>query len=106
MNGRRKKRKNLGSLTATPPLPVSICSYSCPSPFPTAVPVSAPPGVNFGWHLQTAISTSIKMTVASRAVMMAVMTEARTTDVEQEGLTSHIILFTDVGRGERKCCRV
>ena len=29
------------------------------------------------------------MTVASRAVMMAVMTEARTTDVEQEGHTSH-----------------
>ena len=28
------------------------------------------------------------MTVASRAVMMAVMTEARTTEVEQEGLTS------------------
>ena len=28
------------------------------------------------------------MTVASRAVMMAVMTEARTTDVEQEGHTS------------------
>ena len=29
------------------------------------------------------------MTVASRAVMMAVMTEARTTDVEQEGHTSY-----------------
>ena len=33
------------------------------------------------------------MTVASRAVVMAVMTEARTTDVEQEGHTS----LTDVG---------
>ena len=29
------------------------------------------------------------MTVASRAVTMAAMTEARTTDVEQEGHTSH-----------------
>ena len=29
------------------------------------------------------------MTVASRAVMMAVMTEARATEVEQEGHTSH-----------------
>ena len=53
------------------------------------MPVSAPPdpGVNFGWHLQTAISTSTNMTVTSRAVVMAVMTEARTTDVaeKQEG---------------------
>ena len=37
------------------------------------------------------------MTVASRAVMMAVMTEARTTDVEQEGLTSHTVLVAGGG---------
>ena len=55
------------------------------------MPVSAPPGVNFGWHLQTAISTSTNMTVTSRAMVMAVMTEARTTDVaeKQEGQALH-----------------
>ena len=37
------------------------------------------------------------MTVASRAVMMAVMTEARTTDVEQEGHTS-LTISTLVGQ--------
>ena len=42
--------------------------------------------MNFGWHLQTAICTSTKMTVASRAVAMAVMTEARAVDEEQERL--------------------
>ena len=50
----------------------------------TSVAVS---GVNFGWHLNTVIITSTEMTVASRAVAMAVMTEARTVDVEQEGHT-------------------
>ena len=44
--------------------------------------------MNFGWHLQTAIITSTEMTVASRAVAMTVMTEARTVDVKQEGLVS------------------
>ena len=43
--------------------------------------------------MQLAINASTKMTVASRAVMMAVMTEVRMTgmmiDVEQEGHTSH-----------------
>ena len=45
--------------------------------------------MNFGWHLNTVIVTSTEMTVASRAVAMAVMTEARTVDVEQEGHTLH-----------------
>ena len=36
------------------------------------------------------------MTVASRAVMMAVMTEARTTDVEQEGHTSVTVSTNEV----------
>ena len=74
-----------------PHLPHPYASARTPAPPPLApaeVPVSAPPGVNFVWHLQTAISTSTKMTVASRAVMMAVMTEARTTDVELKGHTS------------------
>ena len=43
-------------------------------------------GVNFGWHLQTAIITSAKMMIASRAVAMAVMTQARIIDVEQASL--------------------
>ena len=33
------------------------------------------------------------MTVASRAVMMAVITEARTTDVEQEGHASQWVVI-------------
>ena len=41
------------------------------------------------------------MTVASRAGMMAVMTEARTTDVEQEGLTS-VTMSTDMLVQERQ----
>ena len=80
----------MGSLVVTPLS--STCSYSCPSPFPAEVPVSAPAGVDFGRHLQTAISTSTKMTVASRAVMMAERAEARATDVEQEGHTSHWVV--------------
>ena len=36
------------------------------------------------------------MTVASRAGMMAVMTEARTTDVEQDGLTSVTVSTNEV----------
>ena len=86
---------HVGGVThiGTPPLPISICSYSCPSPSPAEVPVSAPPGVNFGWHLQTAISTSTKMTVASRAVMMAVMTEARITDVELKRHSSRWVVI-------------
>ncbi len=39
--------------------------------------------------MQTAMITSTKMTVASRAVTMTEMIEARTVDVEQEGHTSH-----------------
>ena len=37
--------------------------------------------------------TSTKMTVASRAVTMAVMTEARTTDVELKGHASHWVVI-------------
>ena len=54
--------------------------------------------MNFGWRLQTAISTNTKMTVVTRAMMMAVMTEARTTGVELdlEGHTSHWVVTSEV----------
>ena len=39
------------------------------------------------------------MTVASRAVAMAVMTEARAVDVEQEGDTSRWVEFDTAGKG-------
>ena len=58
-----------------------ISSYSCPSPPPVEDPTSAPVGVNFGRNLQTAISTSTKMTVTSRAVTMAVMADVKTSEV-------------------------
>ena len=72
---------------ATPPSPTGSYTLS-----PAEVPVSAPPGVKFGWHLRTATSTGRKMAVASRAVMMAVRTEARRVEVEQEGYSSHWVL--------------
>ena len=61
------------------------------------MPVSVPPGVNLDdtYRQQSALD-STEMTVASRAVIMAVKTKARTTDVDPE-LKGHTIL-TDVGQ--------
>ena len=82
-----------GVAEATPLTSPSICSYTSPSSFPAEIPVLAPSCLNFGRRLLTAISTSIKMAMASRAVRMAVMTEAMMIDVEQEGHTSHWFWF-------------
>ena len=55
------------------------------------MPVSAPLGAEFGWHLRTATSTGRKMAVASRAVMMAVRTQARRVEVKQGVLLMSVI---------------
>ena len=41
--------------------------------------------MNFEWHLQTAINTTTKMVVASRAVTMAVMAETRRVEELADG---------------------
>ena len=65
------------------------------TPAPVEIPGPFPPGLDFGWHLQTTTSTATKMTVARRAVRMAVRKTDKMAVLVQEG-RAHISVTLSV----------